>query len=145
MNEATLLEKAFLLKKTALFSEVDLDLVLAISDKAQILEFDSGETIFSKNQDASLLYIILEGSVIVFDPDTTDQACVEAPDFFGDEALFTQERRTYSARCETDVTCMAISHRSLSEIILEAPQVALSLLRLYSRKLGARRLIPHED
>jgi len=132
MNKITLIEKAFFLKKTALFAEVDLDLVFAISDKAQILSFEQGDRIFSKNQDAHRLYIILDGEVTLYTDDIENGKVCGSQEFFGDEALFNQDTRQYSAQATAPTLLMALSRTHLIEIILESPQVALALLRAYA-------------
>jgi CRP-like cAMP-binding protein len=132
MNKLTLIEKAFFLKKTALFAEVDLDLVFAISDKAQILSFSRGDLIFSKNQDAHRLYIILDGEVCLYDSDPENGKLQGAQEFFGDEALFNQDVRQYNAQATGPTMLMALSRTHLIEVILESPQVALALLRAYA-------------
>jgi CRP-like cAMP-binding protein len=138
MNPFTLIEKAFFLKKTSLFSEVDLDLVLAVSDKAAVAEFQDGEEIFSKNQDAHRLYIILQGEVIL-SYEGEEVRVLGPQDFFGDEALFGNGIRGYSARAKGQTIVMTISRTHLIEIILESPQVAIALLRAFAQEIPFRR------
>jgi CRP/FNR family transcriptional regulator, cyclic AMP receptor protein len=136
MNELTLIEKAFFLKKTKLFSDLDLDLVLAIADKAEQRSVEDKEPIFLSNQDAHCLYVIVSGKVAIID-DITDEesktvAKVFASDFFGDESLFNREPRGYTAEAYGTTELLLISRSHLIEIILECPQVALALIRAYA-------------
>ena len=139
MHELTLIEKAFFLKKTTLFSELELDLVLAIANKAEIRIQTNDELIFSVNQDAHCLYVIVSGSVMIENENEEEIERLTAPDYFGDEALFTRESRSYSAKAIGDTTLMLISRSHLTEIILECPQVALSLLRGFAASCTYRK------
>ncbi|HXF28415.1 MAG TPA: cyclic nucleotide-binding domain-containing protein [Chlamydiales bacterium] len=123
----TLIEKTFLLKKCDLFSELDLDLVLAIADKAVLRELENKEMIFSEGQEAAAFYVIIQGSVVI------DEEVTLLPfTYFGDEALFSQTNRKYSAEASGKTKCLTLSRQHLGEIILECPQVALQLLRAYA-------------
>lgn len=139
MTKLSLIEKAFFLKKTALFTEVDLDLMLAISEKVDIYEFRKEELVFSHNQAAKNLFIIYSGRVDLFDGAGVHQATLFEPNFFGDEALFTHTRRAYTAIAKEDSCLLVISRSHLHEIIFEAPQVALALIRSYALATPIRR------
>ncbi len=128
-----LIEKAFFLKKTALFSELDLDLVLAIADKAEERLCSDEELIFAINQDAHRLYAIVHGKVAIVDASDTVVAELEAQDFFGDEALFSQKNRGYTATAKGEAHLISITRTHLIEIMLECPQVAISLIRAYAK------------
>jgi CRP/FNR family transcriptional regulator, cyclic AMP receptor protein len=137
MIPLTLIEKAFFLKKTSLFAEMDLDLVLAIADKAEIRSCSTDEIIFEHNQDAHRLYVILHGKVAVFDDERI--ATLYPGDFFGDESLFNQEPRGYTVKAEEEALVMTISRTHLIEIILECPQVAIAIIRAYAATTPFRR------
>ena len=132
MNTLTLIEKAFFLKRSLLFSELDLDLVLAIADKADERHFKTKETIFCLNQDAHRLYVIVEGGVTIYNEEQTPLTSLIPPDFFGDESLFNQEARGYSVEANKETILLTISRTHLIEIMLECPQVAICLIRDYA-------------
>lgn len=131
MNRLSIIEKAFFLKKTALFCELDLDLLLAIADKAEEQSYELGEVIFSENQDAHRLYFIYEGSIAITQH-AIPCATVEKQDFFGDEALFAQTAREYAATATNAVLVITIARTHLVQIMLESPTIALTLLRAYA-------------
>lgn len=139
MSELILIEKAFFLKKTALFSEVDLDLLLAISDKVDVYEFDKGDFAFSYNQEAKSLYVIFSGTVDILDENDVIVTTLGHFDFFGDEAIYAHTPRNYSARISSDAQLIVISRSHINEIILEAPQVALALIRAYATVTPIRK------
>ena len=55
-----LIDRAFLLKKTPIFQSLDMDLLLAVSDKTEVMIFKPESTIFSLGQQGYTLYVIME-------------------------------------------------------------------------------------
>lgn len=143
MNELTLIEKAFFLKKTKLFSELDLDLVLALAAKAEQRTVEDQEPIFSSNQDAHCLYVLVSGKVSIIDDVTSEEsktlAKISTLDFFGDESLFTREPRGYTAQAQGTTELLLISRSHLTEIMLECPQIAIALIRAYASDTSFRK------
>lgn len=139
MKQLSLIEKAFFLKKTRIFSDLDLDLLLAIADKLSQDLYDKEEKIFSVNQVANRMYLIAQGRVKILDADGKELALLSTPDFFGDESLFNEKPRTYSAVCQTDSLILTLSRSNLMTIISECPSVATSLLQCYSQPLTCRQ------
>ncbi len=140
----TLIEKAFFLKKTQLFSELDLDLVLAIADKAEERKLEDKEPIFSCNQDAHCLYVIVSGKVVVFDDESNELATLAASDYFGDESLFNRQVRGYSVQSNGESVLILISRTHLIEIMLECPQVGLALIRAYAAPTSFRKRVAED-
>jgi CRP/FNR family transcriptional regulator, cyclic AMP receptor protein len=149
MTELTLIEKAFFLKKTKLFSELDLDLVLAIADKAELRTVEDKELVFASNQDAHCLYVLVSGKVAIIDDVTSDEpqtiATIQPLDFFGDESLFNREPRGYTAEARGSTELLLISRSHLTEIMLECPQVALALIRAYAALTAFRARKPEVE
>lgn len=139
-TKLTLIEKAFFLKKTALFSDVDLDLMLALADKVEVHTFAPGETVFSLNQDAHCLYIVFRGTVHINNEHGVSMCTRTSGNFFGDEALFAYTPREYSAVAAERTVLLSLSRTHLVEIMLEVPQVALQLIRVYASVTPLRRL-----
>lgn len=138
MRSLNLIDKAFFLKKTTLFAALELDLLLSIADKMEHLIFKSGEEIFHYSQDAHRLYFIIGGTVVIKDEAQQELAHLNPGDFFGDEALFNQKPRLYTAvslqKCET----LAILRSHFLAIIQECPSVALILLEFYAAQMAFR-------
>ena len=133
MRHLTLIEKAFFLKRLQLFSELDLDLLLAIADKVEERSFEKDDIIFSFDQDAHRLYCIHSGEVAIFDEGKNCLAMLYPPDYFGDEAIFNQTNRRYAAVATTHTDILTIGRGHLSEVMLESPPVALALIRAYAK------------
>ena len=132
MKQLTLLEKSLLLKKTAIFKNLDLDLLLPISDKMHLITVEEKEHIFHQNQDAHLMYLIVEGVVEARDQKGSTLGKLIEGDIFGDESIFSEEVRKYEAVCRTDVHLLTLSKTNLLTVISECPSVAVSLLQCYA-------------
>lgn len=134
----SLIEKALFLKKLRLFNELELESLLAIAEKLHEDEYDAGEKVFAVGQVANRIYLIATGSVQLFDDRMKPLADLGAPDYFGDESLFNEHPRAYSATCKTDGIILSLSRSHLLSIISECPSVAVSLLQSYAHRQPCR-------
>lgn len=137
MKQLSLIEKTFFLKKVPLFEDLDLDLLLAIADKMQQDIFDPNEEVFQKGQTANRMYLIVRGSVEIENEKRFSKQ-LKDKDFFGDEGLFNEQKRTYKAICKTETLFLTLSRSNLMFIIAECPSVAVSLLRTYAQDFSCR-------
>lgn len=134
----SLIEKAFFLKSLNLFNELELELLLAIAEKQHFDEYDADEKIFSCGQVANRIYFIINGEVEIFDSQGKIITSIGSLQFFGDESLFNEKPRSYSAICKKDTHLLSLSRSHLLSIISECPSVAVALLQTYSQKLPCR-------
>lgn len=132
MKRLTLLDKAFILKSSPLFAQLDLDLLLPIADKLNLINCSSGDTIFSIKEDAHRMYFIVKGMVAMLDHHGNPLASIGPNEFFGDEALFSEQPRAYEAKCQSDTVLLGLSRTNLLTIISECPTVAVGLLNAYA-------------
>lgn len=123
MKKIGLIDKAFLLKRTLLFANVDLDIILASADKLGVTTWDPEEVIFEKGDEATRMYFIAKGQVQCGD------TLLGQASFFGDEALFNERPRAYKAHSVGDTTLLTLSKTNLMTIISECPSVAVGLLQ----------------
>jgi len=138
MKQLTLIDKAFLLKKTTLFGSLDLDLLLSIADKLNSVAYKAGESVFVVNEDANRLYLIYKGEVEICDADNLPLALLTATDFFGEESLFNDRPRGYQAICRKETQLMTLSRTNLFTVISECPDVAVSFMQVYTAALEFR-------
>lgn len=132
MKRLTLIDKAFLLKKTPLFGNLDLDLLLPIADKLSLIDYDASENIFAAGDVAQRMYFIVKGAVEIRDQNNHVLAVLEENDFFGDEAIFSETPRAYNAFSKIDTFLLTLSRTNLLTIISECPSVAVGLLQVYT-------------
>lgn len=133
----SLIEKAFFLKKTRLFSNLDLEMLLAIAEKLHEDDYDKDEKVFSPGQVANRIYLIVSGSVEIFD-EKGNKALLISGDFFADESIFNDLPRSYTAICRADTLFFTLSRSHLLSTISECPSVAVTLLQAYSSELPCR-------
>lgn len=138
MKPLSQIEKAFFLKKVKPFSELDLDLLLAVAEKLYYDEYDTNERVFAHGQAANRMYLIVRGSVEISDEKMRPLYTLGSADFFGDESLFNEQPRSYGAICKADTQLLTLSRSHLLSVISECPSVAVSLLQCYAQELPCR-------
>lgn len=134
----SLIEKAFFLKKSRLFSELDLEILLAIAEKLHEDDYDANEKVFMPGQVANRIYFIVRGTVQIFDERMKPLAELQAGDHFGDESLFNEQPRGYAVAAKSDALFLTFSRSHLLSVISECPSVAVALLQVYSQQLPCR-------
>lgn len=132
----SLIEKALLLKKTLLFAELDLDLLLPICDKMKLISKNGGEVLFSAGDAGGHMYLVVKGEIDLIGSDT--QIKKLTGELFGEEALLSGEPRAYDARTAVAATLLVLSRSHLMMILSECPIVAITLLHEYATALSFR-------
>lgn len=132
MNRLTLIDRAFFLKRTLMFATLDFDLLLAVADKLSVITFDPNEPVFGINEEAYHMYFIVSGMVDIRDAQNNLLATLGVDDFFGDESIFNEKPRTYSATSQVKTVVLALSRTNLLTIISEYPSVAVGFLQAYT-------------
>jgi CRP/FNR family transcriptional regulator, cyclic AMP receptor protein len=111
---------------------LDFDLLLAVADKLSIVSFDPHEPVFGINEEAYHMYFIITGQVEIRNMENHLLAVLEEEDFFGDESIFSEKPREYSATCVGESILLSLSRTNLLTIISEYPSVALGFLQAYT-------------
>lgn len=138
MKRLTLIDKAFLLKRTAPFGALDLDLLLTIADKLGLVMFSPGDYIFVIEEEANRMYFIVKGQVQVQGVNKSYLHTLENGDFFGEESLFNNKPRSYAAFTPVETHVLTLSRTNLYTIISECPSVAVGFLQIYTSILPLR-------
>jgi len=134
----SLIEKAFFLKKISIFADLDLDLLLAIAEKLDEDDYDMGEKIFTYGQSANRIYFVKKGIVQICDQQMRPLSEVTLGDYFGEESLFNERPRGYTAFCKTSALFFTLSRSHLLSILSECPSVAIALIQAYSQQVMYR-------
>ena len=134
MKQLSLIEKAFFLKNISIFQELDLDFLLAISDKVHQDIYDQEDVLFAEGQIGHTMYLIAQGEVALY-KEKKQIRQIEKQGFFGDASLFNEKARKHTAVCTKDSLLLLISRSELMSIISECPTVAISLLQHYTESL----------
>ncbi len=138
MKRLNQIDKAFVLKKTFLFEDLNLEQLFALASKIESHSLDKGEYIFKDNQSALHIYIIASGSIHLLNPKGELLTHLREGDIFGDEALLNDQTHQYQAKSAEKSHLLALTKKSLSTIISECPSVALNLLEAFARHIPFR-------
>jgi CRP/FNR family transcriptional regulator, cyclic AMP receptor protein len=138
MKALTLIDKAFLLKRTPLFSALDLDLLLTIADKLGFVTYEANDDIFVANEEANRMYFIVKGHVEIRNPSKQPICRLHNGDFFGEESLFNDKPRGYIAHTLAETHLLTLSRTNLYTIISECPSVAVGFLQVYTSNMSFR-------
>lgn len=138
MTKLTLIDRALFLKRTPLFGTMDLDLLLAIADKVQVISYEGDQTIFRVGEEAYRMYFVASGAVEIRNEEAALLGLLHTGEFFGDESIFNEQPRAYEAVTQMDSILLAISKATLLNIISECPSVAVGLLQAYTSSTAFR-------
>jgi CRP-like cAMP-binding protein len=136
------------LKKIHLFhglSDEQLGTVAAqLTDESQ----QAGTTVFTEGMQGDTFYLIFSGKVIVFrnhhkkkgDEEEEQQlAVLFAGDYFGEEALLTNQRRNAGVRIEEEAILLSLPRAKFLELLKKIPQMKPNFeISVESRKLSRR-------
>lgn len=113
--------------------------------KEYIARFSTGEKIFAEGDLGTEMYIIQEGEVHIvkhLGDEHKVLTSLEKGDFFGEMAVIENAPRTADAVAHTEVTLLAINGSRFDEMIRKNPEIAIRIIRKYSRRLReANRLL----
>lgn len=134
------------LQRTSLFANLPESAVNHFAEKAQVKHAAKGQVLFIQDDEAEWFYLVQSGWVKLF-RETLEGAeavidVVSATHFFGEHALFTADRYSYSAQV-VDKTHLVLMPLSLLRYHLEkTPQMAMNLLRhtAQQRELQSREM-----
>ncbi len=135
------------LKKIHLFnglSDEQLEMVAAqFTDESQT----SGTVIFNEGIEGDTFYLIFSGKTIVFrrqrkkgnGEEEQRLATLVAGDYFGEEALLTNQRRNAGVRVEEDAVLLSLSRAKFIALLKKIPQMRANFqISVESRRLSRR-------
>jgi CRP-like cAMP-binding protein len=106
--------------------------------KNNIITFSTGERIFAQGDLGTEMFIIQEGEVEIvkhIGGESHSLSRLEKGDFFGEMALLEALPRTADAVALTDVKVVAINGSRFDEMLRKNPEVAVRIIRKYSKRL----------
>jgi CRP-like cAMP-binding protein len=102
------------------------------------LAFSAGERIFSQGELGTEMYILQEGVVEIVKHISGEShilSRLEKGDFFGEMAILEAMPRTADAIAATEVRVVAINGSRFDEMLRKNPEVAVRIIRKYSKRL----------
>ncbi len=129
------------LKRVPLFSAVSDEDLKLIQEKLEDVTFKKGQVIIREGDLGDCFYIIKHGVVRVeTHPDEVEHpiilARLEDGDYFGEMALITGEPRSATVVAETDVALWRLLKSDFDQLILNNPDITLSLTHMLSHRLS---------
>jgi len=101
--------------------------------------YKKDEHIFKKLAPAEGMYVILDGGVLITDPDSeTTFATLESGDFFGELALLDEQPRSASAISTMPSRLIGFFRTDLLTLMKRSPELGNKILINLSRVLGER-------
>jgi len=106
--------------------------------KSNIITYSGGERIFAQGELGTEMFIIQEGEVEIvkhIGGESHVLSRLEKGDFFGEMALLEALPRTADAVAVSDVKVVAINGSRFDEMLRKNPEVAVRIIRKYSKRL----------
>lgn len=127
-----------ILKKSALFDNVDIETLASISRSASVCEFPKGRVLFLHGEQAQFLYIVISGRLKLF-RETFDGAeavlnVVDSHKVMGSDNVMMNSNYRYSAETIEDCRLLRLPLSILREELQKNHAMALSMLSYMTRK-----------
>lgn len=133
-------EKKLCISIVPIFNHLQYEEMLEIVNSSQTKCYNKGEFIFRAGEPSEYLYIIHTGSVKIYRLSEAGKEQVirimEAGDFIGELALFTNESLTSFAEAMKDTEICAIHKKDMRDILLANPSISLKILEEFSKRLN---------
>ncbi|MBI4788486.1 MAG: cyclic nucleotide-binding domain-containing protein [Chloroflexi bacterium] len=135
------------LRNIPFFSELEVDILNAISRRLQREHYHKGATIFAEEDTGNCMYLIESGQVKVVTEREGEEkllAYLGPGNFFGETALLLSEKRTATVRVVLDVDLLVLRKEDLDELLQQHPSIAITITRELSRRLGHATRSPEQ-
>ncbi len=132
------LERVLLLREVPIFSELSPEDLERIAEIAREEWYPADTAICREGDEGSSMYIIVDGNLRVvrdLDGEARVLATRSRGDFVGEMAIIDSAPRSATLRTDGEVRVLAIDGETFKGILRERPEVAVSMLRSFSRRL----------
>jgi hypothetical protein len=133
----TTIEKVMFLQSAPLFKSLKMDELKVIADICREKYAAPDEMIIEKGEVGFTMYIIAEGEVEVFLPETPPLklTVLKETDFFGEMALFSSDVRSASCKALTSVKLLCIERDHFLNLIYEKPDISVEIIKVLSDRI----------
>jgi CRP/FNR family transcriptional regulator len=133
------LEKIIVLHKVPLFSMLKTEDLHMISTIASEESYEDGHVLFYEGDVGDKLFIVVSGKVQILKKMSGGEikhlATLKENDFLGELALFDEETRTATVRCEGPCTFLVIQRNDLEQLAHEYPAIAFGFIKALIRRM----------
>ena len=133
----SLVEKVLILKSAPLFAETSDSVLAELADLVEENSFETDQVIFQKGDAGDSLYVIVSGSVKVWDGDRLLNELKEG-DAFGELALLDPEPRLGTVRAAEPTHLLRLGAPSFNEVLDSQPEVSSAILRVVTKYLRSQ-------
>ncbi len=130
------IEKVIILKSVSVFAETPDEVLSEVAGLLEELEVETGETIFSKGDMGSALFVVVDGKVRVHSEGRTLRELGER-DIFGEMAALDPEPRSASVTAVAPTRLFRLEQEALYELMADRIEVARGVIRVLCRRLRA--------
>lgn len=127
-------EKRALIKSVPLFATCDNRELERLGMLVDEVSLPAGRVLFNQGDNASELFIVVEGTVRV-DRNGTTIATRGPGEFFGEMALVSEGTRMATASCETDCRFLVLGHREFHSLMDEFPTMKMRVLETLAERV----------
>lgn len=133
------IEKVLLLKVVDLFSETPDEILVEVAERLREVVVPAGTTIFERGERGDSLYIIISGSVEVFNGDTILDR-LGPRQLFGEMALLDAEPRAASVRTVTETRLLHLDQEAFYELMDDRIEIAYGVIHVIVKRLRMNML-----
>ncbi|MSP43566.1 MAG: cyclic nucleotide-binding domain-containing protein [Alphaproteobacteria bacterium] len=127
-----------LLRKVALFSNIEPAKLKLLAFTSERMNFDAGQSLMRQGDLGNAAYLILSGEAdILVDAGggPVRVASVGRNGFVGEMAVLRDQPRTATVTAVTDVSTLKITKESFFQLIEDSPKIAIELMRILAQRL----------
>jgi CRP/FNR family transcriptional regulator len=138
---ATAPETAALLARVPVFADLGQEELQRIADVAVPRRFDPGHVVFREGDASDTCYVVSSGHARALRSHTDGRSITLATfgpgDFFGELAMFDDERRSATIEAIDELSACAILGGDMRRLLREHPEIAVKLVTTLGRRLRA--------
>ncbi|BAZ06126.1 Crp/Fnr family transcriptional regulator [Calothrix sp. NIES-3974] len=141
----TTVERLIFIQQVPIFAELRDDFIVKLASVMDELSFPAKHTIFRQNEEGGSLYILMSGSVSIYNGDKVIAQISDKSEnnYFGEMAVFDAMERSASVITNEPCDCLELTQEQLYEAIEETPEIALNIIRVLSKRIRKlNQLIP---
>jgi CRP-like cAMP-binding protein len=138
---ATAPNTAALLAKVPVFADLGQEELQRIADVAVPRRFESGQVVFREGDASDTCYVVSSGHARALRSHTDGRSITLATfgpgDFFGELAMFDDERRSATVEAMDELATCAILGGDMRRLLREHPEISVKLVTTLGRRLRA--------